>query len=300
MKTCIGFVTYGNLDFTKLCVNAIRETVTKDYDLYAVVGKPGDDETSIWMIGEGIKHTRHSTVNKGFPASINDIYDHAWGVMGADALIIIGNDVVPYPGAIDALIECAETTDWEWVCSSQFDSKSLVSMYPEAAKYFHGGNLLFSDFGSTPWKLHNHVREPHVSHNSFPDTHNLALFRRSVFEKIGYIDVSFYPAYFSDNDYVRRALVSGIAGCALSHSVYFHFWSRTIHQGSGGSNNHFFDLNQKFYDTKWGGGRSGNEKWTVPFNGKPHRLSGKVTLPAVVNITDRHQEDEITKYWRNA
>src|SRR4030042_3059267 len=104
-KTLIGIVTFGGLEFTKLAIRGIRETVTKPYDICAVVGKPGDSETALYLNTQ--KYWGNTTVithgsNRGFPASLNDIYDVAWKTNNYDNLIMMGNDVIPYPYAIDS------------------------------------------------------------------------------------------------------------------------------------------------------------------------------------------------------
>ena len=117
-------------------------------------------------------------------------------------------------------------------------------------------------------------------------------------DKIGYVDVNFYPAYYSDNDYARRGVNANLKTCALANSQYFHFWSRTIHQGSGGSTARYFENNRKYYIMKWLGDFS-RERWTIPFNGKPHHLNKNIILPADLKISSRENERGIIKFWRS-
>lgn len=304
MKTAIGIVTFGNHEFTRLALTQIVKTVTRPMDVYLVIGKPGDIETISLCTAINIDFIQHD-VNKGFPASINDLYDYAWlgknpRHLAYDNLIIMGNDVVPYPNAIDALIEQAEISDYEWISSCQYDVKSLVRDHPEAAKFFKGPNYEFTDFSSRPWNLHGpeNIRPHRVEDGVIKDVHNLCLFKRSVFEKIGYIDVNFFPAYFSDNDYGRRGWKEGLKTCSLDHSAYFHFWSRTIHQGSGGSTPRYFQLNEEFYRAKWGGPVE-EEVWDTPFGGNAYRLENGIYLPGNRKIDSRADEERIVNYWKS-
>ncbi len=301
MKTLIGIVTFGNLEFTKLAVESIRETVKSPVDIFLIVGKPGDAATGEWSRDypeiSGLTHRE----NCGFPASINDIYQHAWLRRSYDNVIIMGNDVVAYPGAIDAMIHTAETTDYEWICASQFDAKSLVERYPEARPYFHGENLVFSDFTARPWELHRDFRAPEIRPDSIQDVRNLCLFKRSVFEQIGYADANFWPGgYFEDNDYCYRAQLAGLRACTLAHAAYFHFWSRTIHQSgkSEDAHHHQFRRNELFYRAKWGGD-FGQEKYLLPFNGMAMELTGWPGFAhrPWVKIPERAQEEAIIAHW---
>lgn len=307
MTTVIGLVTFGNIDFTKLAVRSIRETYTgnpDDLEIAMVVGKPGDEETLQWAKDERVKdrhfHWMSHTTNRGFAASCNDLWDFAL-TRGRDNLIIVGNDVIAYPGAIDAMIATARDTDWEWICASQFDVKSLINHHPEAKRYFTGENLLFKDFDSRPWDLHLdavHAITPEIRGGAMCDVQNLCLFKRSVHDKIGYFDANYWPGgYFSDNDYCRCGVLAGVKGCQLPNAAYFHFWSRTIHQGSGSTTDKNFGANEGFYSNKWGG-LVGGEKWILPFQGQSVEVSPGVSLPGTLKIPNRRAEDEIVKFWQ--
>lgn len=305
MKTLVGIVTFGNLPFTRLTIESIQATTVSPVEFFVIVGKPGDAETEWWLGSEGIPRCVHR-MNHGFPASINDIYDHAWRNGDFDNVIIAGNDIVPYPGAVDALIATAAATDWEWICGSQFDVKSLVTRYPETSRYFTGANYSFTDFSAKPWEAHEAARLAElearagdlIEPDAIKDVRNLTLFKRSVMEKIGYADVNFWPGgYFEDNDYCTRARRAGVRGCGLASAAYFHFWSRTIHQGGKGNEHHDqFRANERYYDAKWGG-PFGRETWERPFNGKPFDLGARVILPGTLEISSRELEMEAVRYW---
>lgn len=352
MKTLIGMATFGNLPFTQLAINSIRATTRADIDFFVVVGKPEDVETSAWLSREGIAHTMHKE-NLGFPVSLNDMMDYAFFSLkangqspksaprdypplqmtlmrmsdgpcklpaarpdeGYDNLIIAGNDIVAYPGAVDAMIEEAARGEWEWICSSQFDSKSLVARYPHHAQFFTGPTLNFEQWTSSeergakdytplvrPWEEHKDFHPPAVQPDCIKDVRNLCLFKRSVFEKIGYADVNFWPGgYFEDNDACTRARKAGVKACGLAHSAYFHFWSRTIHQGEG-TNSRQFQRNAAFYATKWGGGFD-HEAFHQPFNGQPYELGGfrgAAILSGALKIDHRDDEAAIVKHWRES
>lgn len=296
MKTLIGIVTFGGLNFTKLAIKAVRENTIKPVDIFIVVGKPDDKETINYCWENDIPHKIHSA-NMGFPYSVNDIYDYGWVHNDYDNIIIMGNDVLPYPNSIDSMIELAETSEYELICASEFDVRNLCDVYEEAKKYFSGEDYIFSKFDEEPWKLFTDYNRPlEISDPSIANVQNLCLYKRSVFEKIGYTDVNFYPAYYIDNDYARRAVNAQLKSCTLTNAIYFHFWSRTIKQGTGGSNSKFFAANQKFYKKKWHGD-FGQEQWTIPFNGSNHRLTTGLYLPGSLKIDSREDEERIINYW---
>lgn len=337
-NTCIGIGTFGNLEFTKLAVQSVEDTTNKLVDFFLVVGKPEDEKTIEWLKSKNIPHSIHSS-NRGFPASVNDIYDYAWGNKAAydrylklpfnggncnlfvengskftnysyedfcsltwlnnqfkyDNLIIMGNDVLAYPYAIDNLIHVAETTDYDWVCPREVSVFTLLKAHPELKELFAGRELRITpeDLQKRPWEAFDEYKnDPSYCDIRFSQTHNMCLYKKSVFDKVGYIDVNFYPAYFEDNDLVKRALLTDLKSCTLNHTFYFHFWSRTINQETGGSNSKFFSLNSNFYIKKWGGPFL-KETYSVPFNGESNffNLGG-------IKIDSREREQEVINYWK--
>jgi len=300
-KTLIGIVSFGNLPFTKLTIEEIERTTTKPIEFFIVVGKPGDVDTEKYLVDRKIPHVVHKD-NYGFPYSLNDIYDRAFKNSDYDNLIIAGNDVIAYPTTIDALIETADTTKYGWISACQYDVKSLVRDYPDTARYFDvNRNYAFKDFNTRPWDAFKGFDQPKTpAQPGLSDIHNLALYKKVVYDVIGLVDVGFYPAYYSDNDYARRGVNAGLAdiSCTLSGAYYFHFWSRTIHQGSGGSNGQFFNNNRMYYILKWGGD-FGSERFKVPFGGNKFTLpKSDIVLNADIKISSRENELQVIDFWR--
>lgn len=294
-KTLIGIATFGNVNFTRLAIQGIKETVKNPYDIFIVIGKPGDTETEDLCNEFNITYVTHDE-NWGFPVAVNDLYTYAWELNDYEYLVIIGNDVIPYPYAIDSLINEANSSDHEWICSTQYDVRNLCAEFPDAKQYFEGEKYLFNFMGE-PWRLYTrYSEEPKMIEIGLSDVQNLCLYKKSVFDKIGFTDVNFYPAYYIDNDYARRGVNANVKGCTMANSVYFHFWSRTIHQGSGGSTPTFFEKNRAYYIRKWGGD-FGKEMWRIPFGGVDFPTSYGVILPGNLKISSRKDERDIVRYW---
>ncbi len=298
-KTLVGIGTFGNLGFTKLAVESIQKTIKKhDYEILIVVGKPGDTETLNWARNSNFNTIVHQR-NMGFGYTINDIYDHAWKSPGGfDYVLIMGNDVVAYPYAVDSMIEVADTTEYEWICSREVTVQNLVTAFPQTKGYFDKPNYKYR-FGSGPcWEyFKNYSEKIVVGKAGMLETHNLGLYKKSFFDKVGYIDVNFYPAYFSDNDMCRRAILSKVTSCSVDNARYFHFWSRTIHQGSGGSTGKYFSANSSYYNLKWGGGFM-QETYQLPFNGEDYQLPNGTMVSSLININTRDREDPMINNWR--
>lgn len=249
-KTLVGICAYGGLKFLELGLAALREQ--SGFDVLVIVAKPGDSEMIASLEALGVPYLQHSQ-NLGFPAAINDMYDAAFSHGEYNNLIIMGNDVIPLTGTIEAMIQCAETTDFEMVCGSEYDVRFLCEKYPEARKHFDGSNLVVkqSAIEQRIWEIHKDSREG-VEPDTRKDIRNLTLFKRSTFEKVGYADVSYWPnGYFEDVEYCRRCDLLGVSACGLKEAAFFHWWSRTIHEGEGRDNGKFFRRNEQHYKDKW-------------------------------------------------
>ena len=298
MKTLIGISTFGLPGFTKEAVKSLLETVKNQFDVCIVVGKPDDAETRAYSESNGF-HTIVHGQNMGLPYCVNDIYEHAWINNDYDNVIIMGNDVVAYPYAVDSLIDTAREGKYEWICSTQYAVQDLIREFPDQAIYFSPPNLKFDAWGTDPWRHFKGYREEReINEIGLTDVQNLCLYTRGAFNKIGYTDANFYPAYYIDNDYARRGVNANVVACTLANSIYFHFWSRTIKQGTGGSTSRQFSDNRNFYVTKWNGD-FGSELWKVPFGGEPYQLANGIQLEGTLNIQDRTNDAAIVNYWRS-
>ena len=291
MRTLVGMVTFGNLKFSKL---TLESSEIRDLDKIVVVGKPGDDETIAYLKNENIPMIVHPE-NWGFTFSLNDIYDYFlagdW-----DNLILVGNDVIPYPKAIQHLENLSSKFDW--VSAREYSVKNLLSDFPEMRTHFSGNNLAYID----EYPVWNAFVPPKISLGEYSsaglsDCQNLNLYTRKAIETLGYVDVNFWPnGYFGDNDYVRRAIHLNVSSCTSLGAFYFHFWSRTINEVDRSNFRHIcFRSNELYYQRKWNGS-FGEEKFTLPFNGE-ESFEG---LPAYNSnsIHTREYEKQIIQYWR--
>lgn len=295
-KTLIGISAFGGLPFLEMTLRELQRTITaNDVDLLVSVADPRDKEMPDFLLRRGIP-CLFDNENRGFAANVNDWYDAAFVNGTYDHLICCGNDVIPMPGAVDAMIHAADTTEFQMICGSEFNAQFLVNQYPEAAQFFHGEDLVFTDFSARPWELHKDFRkglEPH----SRKDVRNLTLFTRASFEMAGYDDVNYWPnAYFADNSYCRRCDLLGVTAAGLAEGAFFHFTSRTIKQNATRDHHGYFSRNSGHYVHTWGG-PVGGERYALPYDGRGMELAPGIFLKPELKIGDREQEDAIIKYW---
>ena len=289
MKPLIGVVTFGNIKYTKMCIQSILDSC--DIDIFSVIGKPDDQETEQYFnsLAYRLNYIKHSK-NKGFPESINDIYDYAFIDNDYDCVIIVGNDVLVYDDTFNKLFNYYP--EYDWISATEVSVNALFNQFPHTRHYFTDDEkriFVMPEFNE--WKYIELNQELKLydlnKFNIVGDSHNCCLFSKRLFEKVGYIDSAFYPAYFEDNDYARRCQLLNIPMLRISNAYYFHFWSRTVHEvAEKKKHDKFFRANKEYYINKWGG-EPGSEKYTIPFNSQDFTF-GSTIIPKTLKISERN------------
>lgn len=295
MKTLVAIASYGGLPFLKVTLGEVLAT-SQNVDVMVTVSKPGDHLMADYLVSLPVI-IHQDLENRGFAANVNDAYERAFVQGDYDNLIILGNDCVVMPGAIDAMIETAKN-GVEMVCGSEFNSKFLHEHYPAVRRFFHGPNMVVDDEGlnSRIWEVHKDFRTG-VQPDTLKDVRNFTLYTRAAFEKVGYDDVNFFPnAYFADNTYARRCHLAGVNAVGLLEGAFYHWWSRTINQNESRPHDLYFRRNQELYTHQWGGNVN-QERYALPYDGRGMQLTPEIFLKPEVNIQSREQEQAIIKYW---
>lgn len=86
---------------------------------------------------------------------------------------------------------------------------------------------------------------------------------------MGGFDEKFYPAYYEDNDAMRRLELAGIPRFQVTLPGWSHANSSTLYDGSPAYQRTHWELfheNTMYYQRKWGG-LPGREIYKTPFNG---------------------------------
>jgi hypothetical protein len=85
------------------------------------------------------------------------------------------------------------------------------------------------------------------------------------YKHIGQFDENLYPAYFEDNDYCYRSILSGLQCVRSQNSVFYHHGSQTQKSGEPVVPSEQFEANRDYYTRKWGG-VPGEEVHSHPWN----------------------------------
>jgi GT2 family glycosyltransferase len=258
MKLVISCPAHNNIKYTKLFLGSIK--CSYQYELF-IIDNGSTDETPSFLKSSNINHIRYNE-NRGFSYAYNDAIDYTFKDTD-NLLLFCGNDTMFRPNSIDFLVRGMLETDYEMLCGSEVLTRDILKENVEALENFKY-DFSFDDKVYTELII-----------NPKGMNHSCLIRRKSVIDKVGYYDIGFYPAYFEDNDYSKRCDLLDIKYGTVLSATFYHFWSRTIHEGGLRELNDVrFGINRNYYELKWGG-LVGKETYNKPFGCGDIKISNR-------------------------
>ena len=258
MKEAIVAVpTVNNLKYLKRVVETIN--CSFPYELI-VVDNGSTDNTFNWLEEQGIKCIHHDK-NFGVSYANNEVMDYAFSQ--GKLLFMVHNDVLLHKDCLNNLYWGLIKTDFDLLYGYELLS---AQVRPELLEEFNYDFVV--DYGGKTWRerqaetltCENESDVRKIKAINF----TVRAIKKSTFDKVGYFDVNYYPAYFEDNDYGLRCKLGGVKVGIITKAIFYHFWSRSIHEGGARAlNAKYFEKNRAHYIQKWGG-RIGHETITEP------------------------------------
>jgi GT2 family glycosyltransferase len=264
--------------YTKPCIDSIK---TKYDHRILLIDNASEDETIVEagkLVSSKFCHQRNEDrwgCSQSWNFGIRDAFQR-----GYDYVLVLNNDVLLHPKAIDMLVARFEQAKMRSVAVKvdaakhagflgevtpkdaemterrlEFSQLAMVTMVNERA------HCPYPEFIFTKSIEGREVNEE----QEHPDFSAYMLSKES-YEKIGAFDEMFAPAYFEDNDYHRRVNLAGMKAISVPSAIYYHYGSRTrMESGTLNLTNENFEKNRQYYIQKWGG-IPGQEKFDQPFN----------------------------------
>lgn len=162
---------------------------------------------------------------------------------GYEYCLIINDDIVLSPSLIDILTIRASSIDYTLVSGT--DGKGLY--LPDQVRRGEINRLSYDQ---------DIIDAPHFS---------CFMITKNTIERVGWFDDNFAPAYFEDNDYCHRCVLSGYMPVRSQSAIFYHYGSATQNAGKRVVSSDLFKNNRKYYVEKWGG-EPGREQYTHPYN----------------------------------
>ena len=244
-ETLVVIPTVNNLNYLRQVIDSFH----CDYPHQLLVIDNGStDNTLAYLKSKKNLAYIHYDSNLGVNYANNVAFDLAF-VNSDNNLIVIHNDIVLNKQCINNLILGLNNSTYDIIYAKEFCAdpprKSLQDMFANL-QYFY-------ELTPEGFSYHKDVSYTGVMVSEGLNFTARAI-KKSFFDKIGYADVNFYPAYYCDNDVLIRSKLTDVTIGFVDSAHYLHYRSRSINEGGVDViNNKHFKRNYQFYKTKWGG-----------------------------------------------
>lgn len=236
--TSIIIPTYNKLDLLKVCIESIQTHTMNNYEII-VVDNASTDGTEAYlqsMTGKLRFHVHEA--NRGFSGAVNT------GLMMAkgNTICLLNNDILVTPRWLSNLLHCLH-------------SDGNIGIVGPVTNYISGDQQIAVPYKSIEqmWKFagkHNHSNAAQWEY-----TDRIVgfcyLFRRSLFEEVGYFDEGFEIGNFEDEDYIVRVRLNGRKLIIARDTFIHHFGSQSMKE-LGSRFSEVNDQNASYFSVKWG------------------------------------------------
>lgn len=213
-KVTIIIPNYNGLHFMESCMQALQNQTCQDFDLL-VVDNGSSDGSVLWLKEQNIPSI-FLEENTGFSGAVNV------GIRAAKTpyVILLNNDTEAEPEYVEELVNAIEQSD------------RIFSVSPKMVQLYH--KELIDDAGDMysimGWAYQRGVGQEVGRYDKpchiFSACAGAAIYRREVFEKIGYFDEMHF-AYLEDIDVGYRAKIAGYYNRYCPQAVVYHVGSGT-------------------------------------------------------------------------
>ncbi|AJQ26100.1 glycosyltransferase [Pelosinus fermentans] len=238
INTSIIILTYNKLEYTKSCIESIRQyTAPISYELI-VVDNHSTDGTVEWLKEQDDIYTIYNSVNLGFPKGCNQGIAIARGMN----ILLLNNDVI---------------VTYNWLNNLLM---TLYSVNDIGAVGPVTNNCANSQSISVPYhsinEMHQFALQYNISQQAYWEERLkligfCLLIKKEVVDKIGLLDEIFSPGNYEDDDYSARIREAGYRLLLCRDTFIHHFGGASFKDWS----EEYIQLlkqNRKKFEGKWG------------------------------------------------
>jgi len=236
-KTSIIILVKNQLEYTKQCIESIRQYTRPGTYEIIVVDNGSDDGTPAWLAEQPDLVVIRNEQNVGFPAGCNQGIARSTG----QYILLLNNDTIVTRNWLDNLLRCLESDEkigavgpvtnyCGYYQAIQVSYSSLEEMHAFAAEFNR----------SEPAKWEERLKLVGFC----------MLIKRSVIEKVGVLDERFTPGNYEDDDLSLRIQQAGYKLILCRDTFIHHYGSVSFNQDRVAFANTLRKNAQKFWE-KW-------------------------------------------------
>lgn len=240
--------------YSKACIESVK---TKHEYRILFIDNGSEDNTKEEagkLVSDIFSHHRNEdrwSCAKSWNFGVNDAFER-----GFDYVLVLNNDIILHPDAIDNIITRFEITNTVLTAGVTKINPIFISCLNVRSECPNPSDIL-------NLKVEDKLNVPESLHPDF----SAFMINKECWEQIGEFDEGFEPAYFEDNDYHYRIQLASKKAICLPTAMFYHYGSGTQNQDITKPivNGVQFEGNRFYFNKKWGG-VPGQEKYIVPFN----------------------------------
>lgn len=213
MKTSIVIPNYNGMDFLPDCLNALYEQTEKDFEI--IVVDNGSRDGSLQYLKE-LPSVRMISFprNEGFCKAVNAGIKAALG----EYVVLLNNDTRVFPDYLEKLVGAISSSEKIFSVSPKMIMMKNPDLIDDAGDLYCALGWAFSRGKGKPLSSYD------TAENIFASCGGAAIYRKSVFDEIGYFDEKHF-AYLEDIDMGYRARIFGYINRYEPAARVYHFGS---------------------------------------------------------------------------
>jgi len=223
-QVSIVIPNYNGIKFIKNCLQSLEEQTSKEFDIIIVDNASTDGSLELIKQDFGYVKLIELDKNYGFCKAVNE------GIRSADSdyVILLNNDTEADKGFVEELVKAVSRSNQIFSCSAKMLQLYHKELIDDAGDYYCSLGWAFARGKGKA------ATEYTKDSDIFAACAGAAIYRKSVFEKIGYFDEEHF-AYLEDIDVGYRAKLYGFRNCYAANAVVYHAGSGV----SGSAHNEF-------------------------------------------------------------
>ena len=236
--TSIIVLTYNKLDYSKLCINSIRQYTEPDSYEVIVIDNHSTDGTVEWLQDQQDIRLILNSENAGFPRGCNQGIKAAKG----SSILLLNNDTIVTPNWLSNLKKCLYSSCDIGAVGAVTNSCSNFQSIP-------CGYSSIEEMISFSRQVNN--SNPNLWEDRARLVGYCMLIKTEIINKIGLLDEVFSPGNYEDDDYCLRIRNAGYRLVLCRDTFIHHYGSVTFGEQANQYNSLLLTNRQKFIE-KWG------------------------------------------------